>query len=102
MMEEVIGPSYSLRGVRALSKFLRNWQASPGEFGAFLRKKRIPHLSFSSISTLEFCEYRYYLEYVLRRKLKETPLYFTKGKLFHRVAADFYQRTNDRECPSFR
>lgn len=69
-------------------------QQSAGDSDVFvesLRHESIPHLSYSQISTVEFCEYRYYLQYILMKDPDPLPDYFTKGKLFHRLVASFYQ-----------
>ena len=60
-------------------------------FVAFLRREKIPHLSFSQITTIEFCEYRYQLQYIEVRELEPTPLYFVKGKAMHELIADTYR-----------
>ncbi len=65
-----------------------------GDFDAFadtLQAEQIPHLSFSQITTVEACPYRYYLQYVLRQEPVPLPDYFTKGKLFHQIVASFYK-----------
>ncbi len=65
-----------------------------GDFDAFaerLKAEQIPHLSFSQITTVEACQYRYYLQYVLGLDPEPLPDYFTKGKLFHQMVAAFYR-----------
>jgi ATP-dependent exoDNAse (exonuclease V) beta subunit len=62
-------------------------------FAETLRHEHIPHLSFSQISTVEFCQYRYFLQYVQMRDPDPIPDYFTKGKLFHQIVATFYQKS---------
>jgi hypothetical protein len=62
-------------------------------FAETLRHRRIPHLSFSQITAVEFCPYRYYLEYIKLVELDPVPLYFTKGKLLHQIIASVYQKT---------
>lgn len=69
-------------------------------FAETLRHRQIPHLSFSQITTVEFCEYRYFLQFV--RMIDPTPIpdYFTKGKLLHWAIASFYEYTaQGREYP---
>lgn len=60
-------------------------------FAETLRHQQIPHLSFSQITTVEFCEYRYYLQYVRMIDPTPTPDYFTKGKLLHWAIASYYE-----------
>jgi ATP-dependent exoDNAse (exonuclease V) beta subunit len=48
-------------------------------------------LSYSKVSTVESCEYRYLLEYVERVKLDPQPEYFAKGHLFHQAMARHYR-----------
>lgn len=65
---------------------------SDGEhFAETLRQKRIPHLSFSQITTVESCEYRYYLQYIALSDLDPVPEYFTKGKSLHHIIAKTYE-----------
>lgn len=67
-------------------------------FAEVLRQQHISHLSFSQISTVEFCEYRYYLQYVKFLDPTPTPDYFKKGKLLHQALALFYQsQINDQQ-----
>lgn len=56
-----------------------------------LDRKGERFLSFSKVSTLESCEYRYLLEYVERVKLRPQPEYFAKGGLFHQAMARHYR-----------
>lgn len=66
-------------------------------FAKTLRQKQIPHLSFSQISTVEFCENRYLMQYVEMRDPDPIPDYFTKGKLFHQIVASFYKHKNNSQ-----
>ena len=59
-------------------------------FANTLRKKNIPHLSFSQVSAVEFCHQRYYLNYVKAVELDPMPNYFVKGKLMHQFIASSY------------
>lgn len=61
-------------------------------FAEQLRQTGIPHISFSQISTVEFCQYRYFLQYVERKELDPIPDYFTKGKLLHQMIACSYKK----------
>ena len=55
-----------------------------------LLSSKIPHLSYSRVSTYEFCPRAYYLEYVRQVRLVPEPEYFRKGKVFHRAAQRLY------------
>lgn len=59
-------------------------------FAEILRHERIPHLSFSQITAVEFCQYRYFLQYVKLVDPTPIPDYFTKGKLLHWAIASYY------------
>jgi len=59
-------------------------------FAERLRAERIPHLSFSQVSTVEACPYRYYLQYVRGIEPEPVPAYFAKGKLLHQLIARDY------------
>jgi CRISPR/Cas system-associated exonuclease Cas4 (RecB family) len=65
-----------------------------------LQKQAIQHLSFSQISTVEFCPYRYYLQYILYQHPEPLPDYFTKGKLLHQLIAHGYQAQMNGDTPS--
>lgn len=52
-----------------------------------LDERKVPYLSYSKLSALEFCPQRYLLEYVERVELEDTPWYFFKGQTFHDAAA---------------
>lgn len=71
---------------------------SGNHFAQTLRKKKIPHLSFSQVASVEFCQKRYYLDYVKAIRLDPIPNYFVKGKLMHQFIASSYSKiANDRE-----
>ncbi|NMB62695.1 MAG: PD-(D/E)XK nuclease family protein [Chloroflexi bacterium] len=65
-----------------------------------LRQQHVFHLSFSQISTLEFCQHRYYLQYILNQEPDPLPDYFTKGKLLHQLIAHGYQAQMSGNVPS--
>lgn len=64
-------------------------------FADVLREEAIPHLSYSQISTVEFCQHRYWLQYICMQPLEPVPEYFTKGRLFHQCLASFYRAGAD-------
>jgi hypothetical protein len=82
-------PAETLKTILAV---IEESRGSSDRFAETLRYRQIPHLSFSQITTVESCQYRYFLQYV--RLLEPTPVpdYFTKGKLFHQVIASFYEK----------
>jgi CRISPR/Cas system-associated exonuclease Cas4 (RecB family) len=68
-------------------------------FVTTLRSERIPHLSYSRLSSVEFCPQRYYIEYILMADEGANPEYFNKGKAFHRLAAEVYTGMAHHESP---
>ena len=82
-------------GFRAVAKALAEWDGTIGELVSRLDRQRVPFLSFSKLSTVEFCEHRYLLEYVEGVQLDEEPAYFSKGNTFHAAASMAYQQMNE-------
>lgn len=80
-----------MSGYRAISASLAEWTGSIGRFTETLDEQGQPYLSYSKLSTLEFCQYRYFLEYVEKVRLRPQPSYFVKGHLFHDAAARVYR-----------
>lgn len=77
-------------------------QKSKGDIARAMKSvehRGIPFLSFSKLSDLEFCEYRFELQYVKRVELAEEPSYFAKGHLFHEAAARVYRALAARREP---
>lgn len=72
-------------GYLEISRALAEWSGSFLAFIKQLDKNEVPYLSYSKISSVESCEYRYFLEYVEGIKVRE-PLYFKKGTIFHQAA----------------
>lgn len=72
---------------------------APDKIGSILVSSRIPHLSYSMISSYETCPQKYYLEYVKQVKLRPEPLYFKKGKALHSAAQDMYSRETTTGTP---
>jgi len=64
-------------------------------FAERLRRERIPHLSFSQVTTIEFCPRRYYLQYIKLKDIVPEPIYFIKGKLLHQLLAEYYLSINN-------
>jgi len=44
-----------------------------------LHGQDLPYLSYSQITTVEFCQQRYSLQYILHRQPEPLPDYFSKG-----------------------
>ena len=55
-----------------------------------LHQQQLSYLSYSQITTVEFCQQRYYLQYILGQQPEPLPDYFTKGKLLHQLIAQSY------------
>lgn len=68
-------------------------------FAEYLRSENIPHLSFSQVTTVEACPYRYYLQYIENAALDPVPDYFIKGKLLHQLIARDYA-SGGNGCPA--
>jgi hypothetical protein len=66
-------------------------------FARILRKEQIPHLSFSQVTSVEFCQYQYYLQYCQVLEPDPVPTYFEKGKLLHEIIAASYGRVTKSE-----
>jgi ATP-dependent exoDNAse (exonuclease V) beta subunit len=73
-----------------INLLLEQTRGSSDQFAETLRHQHVPHLSFSQVTTVEACQYRYYLQYVKLLDPQPLPDYFTKGKLLHQVIAASY------------
>lgn len=62
-----------------------------------LRRNQILHLSFSQISTVESCGFRYLLQYIEFQEPDPYPDYFQKGKVFHQIIARRYEHLRDNK-----
>jgi hypothetical protein len=78
-------------GYRSLAKLLSRPQIRVDALSRELDRRRARYISFSKVTCLEFCPYRYVLEYVKLKRLRPEPSYFMKGRLFHQGAAKFYE-----------
>ena len=76
---------------KRIDQIIRDCSGDSDRFAETLRGEEIPHLSFSQVTTVEFCEYRYFLQYVEKEEPVPFPDYFTKGKLLHQLIADTYE-----------
>lgn len=74
-----------------VSAGLSAWKGSIGSFVRDLDRRSIRYLAFSQVSSLEFCRYRYFLEYFKKIRPRPEPDYFVKGNIFHRTVARFYR-----------
>jgi len=79
-----------MQGYRAVSSHLAGWTGSIGAFVRDLDRHGTRYLAFTQVSSLEFCQYRYYLESVKRLRLRPQPDYFVKGHIFHAAVARYY------------
>lgn len=75
---------------RAMSAALAGHAGGIERFARRLDRDGVPYLSYSKITSVEFCPYRYHLEYVQRVRLRPEPTYFVKGRIFHKAAAKVY------------
>jgi hypothetical protein len=74
----------------AILSVIEETRGDSDHFAETLRHMHIPHLSFSQVSTVEFCHYRYFLQYEQLVDPVPVPDYFTKGKLLHQLIATTY------------
>jgi hypothetical protein len=82
----------STQHLETILSIIEQSRASSDQFAETLRRDQIPHLSFSQITTVESCQYRYVLQYVRMVDPVPIPDYFTKGKLLHQMIAISYER----------
>lgn len=75
----------------ALARRLADWSGTIGEFSQTLDREKVPYLSFSKVTCVEFCGYRYLLEYVKLQRPRPEPDYFVKGQAFHETVASLYR-----------
>ena len=85
----------------AIQELIAECAGDSDRFAERLRTERIPHLSFSQVSTVEACPYRYYLQYVRGIEPEPVPDYFTKGKLLHQLIARDYSNGHDGRPPAY-
>ena len=85
-----------MSGFREISTRLESWNGSIGGFVRDLDRRGKQYLSFSKLNSLEFCPYRYFLEYVKGWKLRPEPDYFIKGRAFHEVVARMYRKLSKK------
>jgi len=78
-------------GYRKIAGALAGHTGGIERFARKLDRDRAPYLSYSKIASVEYCPYRYHLEYVQRVRLRPEPTYFIKGRIFHKAAARLYR-----------
>jgi hypothetical protein len=91
-MLDLLTPTQSLNQIQTLLL------AARGDSECFLLSMKdagLPSLSFSKVSAVESCQYRFYLQYILHLEPDPIPDYFTKGKLLHTVIAHTYQKISN-------
>ena len=74
-----------------LLQALDNSKDDADAFIAKIQEENTPHLSFSRIYTVEMCERRYVLQYIIGIQPEPIPDSLEKGKAFHRMAAAYYR-----------
>ena len=92
-MPDLLTPAQSLDEIQTLL------QAASGDAERFLlsmKDAQLPSLSFSKVSAVEFCQHRFYLQYILHLEPDPIPDYFTKGKLLHAVIAQTYRKLSSQ------
>ena len=75
----------------ALQSILAQVNNDSDLFVQALHHQKLSYLSYSQVTTVEFCQQRYYLQYILGQQPEPLPDYFTKGKLLHQLIAQSYQ-----------
>jgi CRISPR/Cas system-associated exonuclease Cas4 (RecB family) len=80
-----------------ISLVIERTRGNSDRFAETLRHEHIPHLSFSQITTAEFCDRRYYLQYIQLIDPHPIPDYFTKGKLLHQAIASTYEKAANHQ-----
>ena len=79
----------------ALQSILADVNNDSDLFVQALHEQNLAYLSYSQITTVEFCQQRYYLQYIINQQLDPVPDYFIKGKLLHQLIARGYQARID-------
>jgi len=92
-------PDYHL-ALTQIQALIDDSQGNTEQFLLAMKEAEIPSLSFSRVSTVEFCQQRYYLQYILHLDPVPLPDYFTKGRLMHQVIASSYQRLASGQPPT--
>ena len=92
-MPDSLTPTQSFKEINAL---LRSVPGDAERFLLSMRAAQLPSLSFSKVSVVEFCEHRFYLQYILHLEPDPIPDYFTKGKLLHTVIAHTYRKISSQ------
>jgi CRISPR/Cas system-associated exonuclease Cas4 (RecB family) len=86
-----------LETIQIIDSIIQKTNGDSDLFASTLKLKHIPHISFSQITSIEFCPYQYYLQYVKLLEPKPVPVYFAKGKLLHRIIASTYDKVSNHE-----
>lgn len=96
-MPSSLNPESNLQAINAV---LERTRGSSERFSETLRHEHIQHLSFTQVSTVEGCQRRYFLQYVVLADPVPVPDYFTKGKLLHQLIAASYESLRRDEAIS--
>jgi hypothetical protein len=81
-----------MRSSKAIADALAAHKGGIERFVRQLDRDKVPYLSYSKIASVEFCSYRYYLEYVKGVRPRPEPAYFAKGRTLHNAADHFYRK----------
>lgn len=90
-MSNMRRPGTSKAARYAVSKAIEESRRDMNGAMSSLKRDGARFLSFSKLSDLKFCEYRYVLTYLRGVKPPKEPAYFAKGHLFHEAAAEVYR-----------
>jgi len=85
--------------LKLIESAISETRGNADHFAENLRRREIPHISYSQVAAVEACPHRYYLQYVLNLEPNPVPDYFTKGKLLHRVIATSYETLAQHQNP---
>jgi predicted RecB family nuclease len=81
----------STNGYKRMVAALANHRGNFFSFANQLNKEGVPYLSYSKLTCVQSCQYRYFLEYVRRLKPRHVPDYLTMGTTFHAAAKKMYK-----------
>jgi len=92
-MPASLNPAQSLLEIQTLLRFANG---NADQFIHLLKGSHLPSLSFSKVSAVEACQYRFYLQYVQHLDPEPIPDYFVKGRLLHALIAASYQKLSQK------
>jgi len=86
-----------VKSLKKIASVIESTHGDSERFAETLRHDHIPHISFSQITTVEFCDRRYFLQYIEQVDPEPTPDYFVKGKLLHQLLASTYKKAASQQ-----